>query len=57
MSVTQFAEHVSQHFEELLVVHPVVNLTGIAVVYLIPIETVCLPFIVEKAVSLIHNLP
>ena len=57
MSVTQLAEHVAQHLEELVLVHLVAYAYLIFIVCLIPVEPVFLLLVVEETIVLVDNLP
>ena len=57
MAVAQFAEHVAEHLEQLLLCHVAIDLYLVFVVDLLPVEPVLVLFVVEEAVVLVDNPP
>ena len=57
VAVAQFAGHVGEHFKQLFVSHLLVYHGSIAAVHIVPVQTISLLFIVEKAVSRVECLP
>ena len=57
MSVAQFAQHVAQHLEQLRLGHVVRDLSAVASVHLVPVESVLLALVVEEAVVLVDGTP
>ena len=57
MPVTQFGKHIGEHLEELVGIHCGVDTLGIAGPHLIPVKSVGLALVVEKAIMLVEYLP
>jgi len=55
--VAQFAEHVSENLEQLVLRQVVAHLHRVAAAYLVPVEPVLLALRLEEAVVLVHYAP
>ena len=57
MSVAEFAEHIGAYLKEVVARERIVYTHPITVVDLVPVESILLDLIIEKAVMLIDNVP
>ena len=57
MSVAEFAEHIGAYLKEVVARERIVYTHPITVVDLVPVESILLALIIEKAVMLIDNVP
>ena len=57
MPVAQFGKHIRKHLEELVGIHGGVDTLGLAGPHLIPVKSVGLALVVEKAIMLVEYLP
>ena len=57
MSVVQFVDHIRKDLEEILPRHVWRDATCIALVHLVPVESVFLIFIVEETILFVDDFP
>ena len=57
VTISQFGEHGGQHLEELFVVEVTFRAYIIYIIYLLPVETVFMLFVVEEAVVFVDDMP